>query len=350
MHDRALICFSWLLLLVATLCCGGAFGVLPPGASPAVAYALCENDWNNSNCLIVDASGKLLSERVLDFVGERNVDSYPVFIDGMLRFSRKVERLPDKASVNQAFELFGFVNVLGQEIVPAKYIRANAFSEGLAMVCSAQGCGYIDTTGREVIALRPQWQDAGDFHDGRALVRGAAWVTNPGPMSSVGPLHIRKPWTVINRRGEGVFGPDQAALLDSPRVFDRSQIDSSRIDSLQSGAGRRLIQDHFNSGVAPFMQLGEGRYNPLYGLMDVNGKVVAPAIYQHPLKPLNGAFTQAVRLRPGQAHLEPADQKSEAGLLDADGRFTPYGTIFKHYPNAEVRDIDIHHQGYTYCA
>lgn len=64
----------------------------------------------------------------------------------------------------------------GNEIVPnGKYNRISPFSEGLAAVCVGnypdEKWGFIDTTGKEVIPC--QYQSAGDFANGKAVVTGS---------------------------------------------------------------------------------------------------------------------------------------------------------------------------------
>lgn len=67
---------------------------------------------------------------------------------------------------------FGFIDTVGQEIVPPVYAGANPFSEGLAAVGRPGKYyvkwGYIDRSGTEVIPL--EYFHAGPFSDGRAVV------------------------------------------------------------------------------------------------------------------------------------------------------------------------------------
>ncbi len=61
----------------------------------------------------------------------------------------------------------GYINRLGEVIVPAKYSAARAFSEELAAVRDETGLwGFIDTAGNDVYPC--QFREVGDFRDGFA--------------------------------------------------------------------------------------------------------------------------------------------------------------------------------------
>jgi hypothetical protein len=326
-------------------------------AQPSVrAYVLCEAGFDHRNCLIVSRSGKLLSTVLLDAVGEARAEAYPRFHDGMLPFTEGSEPW-----------LHGYVNDRGRIVAAPQYLEAEAFSEGRAKVCrkapaqpaakqpalepaantqAARStvdttspsqtaiqkalinmnaamappvarrtieppyCGYIDASGREVITLRAEWQHATRFQEGRALVRGAEWVDYVG--ASVGYRRSVKPWTVIDTRGRRVLGPDQHALLNVTRSFAKPRTEAE-------------ITGEFRSGVAPFWRPEIDRY----GLMDVNGKVIADAVYRGRLETLNGAIALAERDLSGQEHLPDFQRETEAGLLNAKGYFRSFADLFK---------------------
>ena len=86
----------------------------------------------------------------------------------------EMEKLP------QTFK-FGFIDESGKMVINPAYEQVDSFSEGLAAVCSGQGCywgadnkdkekkwGYIDHTGAVVIA--PQFETAAAFKEGLAAV------------------------------------------------------------------------------------------------------------------------------------------------------------------------------------
>lgn len=69
---------------------------------------------------------------------------------------------------------YGFVNIKGEEKIKAQYDWVDEFSEGLCVVRNDNGvigsgkCGYIDTTGKQVIDL--QYQYACKFINGEAKI------------------------------------------------------------------------------------------------------------------------------------------------------------------------------------
>ena len=320
-----------------------------PATAPTTptAYLLCNGQNANQNCLLVDASGKLLSAQLIEWAGHPHEKGTAEFIDGMLLFGRDV---PYKTNGGPSMR-YGYVNTLGQEIVPPIYIQANPFSEGLARVCTDQGCGYINTQGKLQLPIRPEWQTANDFHDGRALVRGAADIYGNDPvpnggvyaLSSRGPFAVEKPWTVIDKNGNTIFGPDQKELMERgrPKVIEfvgTSNFHAPRIDG------------DFSAGVAPFLSYARDNSDrgndKRYGLLDINGKVVVPAIYLRRLEPLNGAFTVAERFKDNKS--ADGQLTSEKGLLNAKGVFTPYVQLFKPLVGVQPYRPEFEHvEGYT---
>lgn len=63
---------------------------------------------------------------------------------------------------------WGFIDTAGREVVPPQYEDAGDFHEGLAAVQLNGQWGFIDTTGRTVVPF--EYEDAGDFHAGLAAV------------------------------------------------------------------------------------------------------------------------------------------------------------------------------------
>jgi len=72
-------------------------------------------------------------------------------------------------------KLMGFINSAGTFVVPPKFERAEAFSDGLAAVKTGGLWGFIDVTGKQVV--EPRFQSASSFSGGRAVVGlgGGLW-------------------------------------------------------------------------------------------------------------------------------------------------------------------------------
>jgi len=63
---------------------------------------------------------------------------------------------------------FGFVDPTGTVVIQPHFENVDAFSEGLALVKTAEGFGFVDKTG--AFAFAQKFAQATDFHNGHALV------------------------------------------------------------------------------------------------------------------------------------------------------------------------------------
>lgn len=121
----------------------------------------------------------------------RRADGTSVIIDNQ---GRETAVLPDSASTRYSFSEGlapaeigpwenrhgGYIDVTGQWKIEPHFISVSQFSEGRAAVAFEENgtkrWGYIDRDGHIVITLREDVQEAGTFHEGRALVA----VGDPG--------------------------------------------------------------------------------------------------------------------------------------------------------------------------
>jgi len=120
--------------------------------------------------------------------------SFPIDLQGN-RLSKLIEgnivNLSDRALYNQPQStllrykdnnnLYGYINHAGKVIIPAKYLMAEQFSEGLAAVMEqdqfgVSKWGYIDATGKPIIPYTFRLAP-GNFHEGLALVAAAEKTT-----------------------------------------------------------------------------------------------------------------------------------------------------------------------------
>lgn len=292
-------------------------------------------------CLLVDAEGRPVSTQPIDHVwspqaGEENRgDAFGRlghFRDGMLLFFNVT---PSDYSTQR----FGFIDTRGQVVVPARYRDAGPFSEGRARVCDERGCGYIDTRGREVIPLRREWVKARDFHDGRALVRGSGWTAGYAHTSR-GPYHVNAPWSVIDREGNLVMGPDQVALL---AVAPSTGMPDYRWQP--PIAHPFEVVGDFSGGVAPFTQPGSGGV----GLIDTMGRIVAPALYSGVFGSLRGLEASAAYCVENKA--------GERGVLSRAGQFFSFKKLLNTRRRIDCSDFSalgeghslVGHDGWSYA-
>ena len=91
---------------------------------------------------------------------KRKVAKYD-FVDGQISKGNEVLVILNRK--------YGFVNALGDEIVPLIYDTASRFIEGTSCVRSGAKWGYINNTGKAILPL--QYEEAGSFNNGLAQVK-----------------------------------------------------------------------------------------------------------------------------------------------------------------------------------
>jgi hypothetical protein len=252
-----------------------AISITPSSAQPASAqpYLLCKSYSHpfNEDCMVVNAAGKRLTPALFN-----TPDPQPY--DGVLR---TVIRKPDDHS-GEWFH--GYINIRGQVIMPAVFNykhKLSRFSDGLASVCAPErGCGYLAPDGSWAIPMRGDWTDAHEFHHGLALVRGPGFMTDSGPMSSVGPMHIKQPWSVIDKSGRIVMGYDPAdqktSISSAEELMRHRKFDLFTLPKIN-------IEGDFIDGYAAFSPgIPAGiAHNMGYGLVDTKGRIVVQPSTKH---------------------------------------------------------------------
>src|SRR5438874_3254010 len=84
---------------------------------------------------------------------------------------------------------FGYIDASGKFVIPARFVQAYGFHDGIATARTCAGWGYIDKSGKFVIA--PQFpSSAGQFSEGLAEVEAS-----------------QKKWGFINMKGKFVISP-----------------------------------------------------------------------------------------------------------------------------------------------
>lgn len=68
----------------------------------------------------------------------------------------------------QEKQRYGFINQMGEKVIPTQFLYASSFKEGTAVVRSEKGYGYIDTSGE--IVIPPRFDHAESFQNGIARV------------------------------------------------------------------------------------------------------------------------------------------------------------------------------------
>lgn len=95
--------------------------------------------------------------------------------------------------------LFGYIDTLGNWIIPPKFDDASNFCEGLASVCKNDSCFYINKEGEYI--SENKFDEVEDYKDGFAIVKnnGIYYLIN-----RTGQV-ISKPYAEINEISEGLY-------------------------------------------------------------------------------------------------------------------------------------------------
>lgn len=107
---------------------------------------------------VVDTSGNVRAPVQYDVIGEPHLVN-----------PNEIPDDPIPACVQEGISC-GYLQSAGdwQILIPMQYTKVNAFAEGLAGVCQAGKCGYINTRGETVIPFR--YTQVGGFENGQARV------------------------------------------------------------------------------------------------------------------------------------------------------------------------------------
>jgi hypothetical protein len=208
-----------------------------------------------------------------------------------------VEVWPDP----EARPLVGVIDTAGRWVAPARYRQISDFSEGLAAVQTSDGLwGYIDTTGREVVA--PQFKEveggglaAGPFSDGLAAVRtdagcgfidqGGAWVI---PAQYERALGFSEGLAAVKK--DGLMGfIDRTGAWMIPARLEATWEFHEGLAAAQAG-GLWGVIDHSGTWVVPAQFYVMGRFSeglaPVgteagdWGYIDTTGRMVVTPQYR----------------------------------------------------------------------
>ena len=123
--------------------------------------------WNGNKAGFIDKTGKWVMEPKYDNVGD--------FSEGLAAVMRqKMEVVRDgtgRVVRTTVIRRWGYIDSTGREVIPLEFQEqeASPFSEGLAAVWKDKQFGYIDKTGKLVVS--PVFnKNAGNFHSGLAKV------------------------------------------------------------------------------------------------------------------------------------------------------------------------------------
>lgn len=161
-----------------------------------------------SKFILIDKEGKQ--------VCSQQFDSPPLITEGMIRFEEN--------------KRYGYLNLKGEVVVPAKYVDTGGFKEGYCSVAIERDAqtwlyGFIDKTGKEVIPCVYNQAGTSSFEDGLARMRMPNGLTGfinaknevvvPGKYATAstyregfypaafGPNHTQ--WGLVNKQNQVVI-------------------------------------------------------------------------------------------------------------------------------------------------
>lgn len=155
----------------------------------------------------------------------------------------------------------GFINKKGALAIPMEYNAGSSFKEGLAVVSKEGKYGFIDKQGS--LKIPYEYNDAMDFNEGLAAVeQNGKW----GFVSLDGTLTIPHKYDEIGNFKNGIARVKINTLWGA--------IDKSGNYVIEP---RYNYFEEFDNGLA---KVGIGDLSPVYGYIDVSGKLVISAQYQ----------------------------------------------------------------------
>jgi KWG Leptospira. len=144
---------------------------------------------------------------------------------------------------------FGYVNKIGETVIPFEYDFTYTFSGGLAAVKKDGKWGFVDRSGNVAIPLKYDSVGPGIFHEGRIAVKQSGG------------------WGYIDKTGAELtpFIFETANSSDHDEAHAEVNLASHQTDSDETGS--------FREGLAVVKKDGK------YGYIDKTGAVVLPVIY-----------------------------------------------------------------------
>jgi hypothetical protein len=184
------------------------------------------------------------------------IDRLGRFVFGAVRFASTEPFSEGLAAVSYDGEQYGYIDLLGNLVIPPSFTYAESFREGLAPVRLGESYGFIDRAGSLVI--EPQFQAAAPFSDGYAQV---VLGDKTGYVDHAGRVVIEP---VFDFGGSFVEG--RAAVARAGQLFYLDDIGTPEIALDNATAAR-----DFSEGLAAVAINGQ------YGYIDLQGNfVIAP--------------------------------------------------------------------------
>lgn len=237
------------------------------------------------------------------------------------------EGLAGVSKVTPTNELrFGFINEIGNEVIPLKYLNIDQFSEGLAAFkASNNKVGYIDKTGKEVIEAK--YDFANKFCNGLAAVmvnKKSGYIDKTGkvviPLIYEMAQDFKADYAVAKINGTLVQLDKTGKEL--PMISENGYVDRSTESVIINASNYRHGYGFTADGLAIIQS-----QNYLYGAINKNGNTVIPFKYNSINRLENGLYEVSSNSRFGI--VDKYGTEKIAPRFDMIADFTPEIAVAK---------------------
>jgi hypothetical protein len=196
---------------------------------------------------------------------------------------------------------YGFINRMGQDVIPLQYSGASGFSEGLANVNLGQKTGYINSTGKIIIPFI--YDNGWSFREGLAAVeQNGKWgfISKTGRTAlpflynnaesfqeGLALVMINDKYGFINKSGKQVIPPKYMYAYQFYEGLAAVNLDGQKAKYGISGgkwgfidtAGNVMIPFRYDNAISFSEGLADVSLNGKKGYIDKAGNTVLPFIY-----------------------------------------------------------------------
>ncbi len=294
MSKRFLLSIAGLFALIGLTCVGLiGFGVIKPGGQLLhfleSGSRLSSNSSINTGIITID-----LLKKYDDYNDHNNETSFYInngFAEGFAMVTKSGK--------------WGFIDRTGKEVIALIYDNTHAFSQGLAAVSINGKWGFIDRTGKEVIPL--QYDSVLPFFEGLSIV-----VKN-GRYLAIDKNGIEKIVLPDNYKFRLHF-IDGVATIENDGKF-----------GLITKEGQEIVPPQYDdsfSGIFFHNGLAAVRKNGKSGCIDINGRLVIPIRYDNYLSFRLNETDSIIMLngerfyKDSKGNMKPVPQYDDVGAFD----------------------------------
>ena len=276
----------------------------PSGEKLSPAQYTFATPFINGMAVVANEKGSQLINKKFEVINPDLVKSFNKPVDISVQFDRGMNYYnPEYSTVVLVSELvpvlsssrkYGYFDKYGKQIISSQFDEASIFSEGLACVGTKDKFGemyygFINTRGKYVIEpifrIKP-----GDFHCGRAAVlpRNGDGSYRYGYINNKGELVIKvntiapssSSFMDFDRDFASFYGGFAHSILENSVVIDTTgKYYDLRKYPIFFGNGQYVKKGVQQPIIDNKLIFSSGGVRQKYGLMDINGNIILPAIF-----------------------------------------------------------------------